>query len=58
MSPRKLVEKELDKSIILDAARALFADHGYQAISIRMIAKKLGYSSGSLYYHFKDKAEI
>ncbi|MFC5985668.1 TetR/AcrR family transcriptional regulator [Marinicrinis lubricantis] len=55
---RKAVEKELSREIILNAARELFLEKGYQSVSMRSIAKKMGYSHGSLYYHFQDKAEL
>ena len=58
MTPRKVVENELTREIILDTARILFADTGYQHVSMRKIATELGYSHGALYYHFRNKAEI
>lgn len=42
----------------MDAARHLFITKGYRAISMRSIGQHLGYSHGSLYYHFKEKAEL
>ncbi|MFC0272583.1 TetR/AcrR family transcriptional regulator [Metabacillus herbersteinensis] len=58
MSPRKSVQHELTRDMIMDAARDLFAQNGYQNVSMRQIAKVLGYSHGSIYYHFKNKAEL
>ena len=58
MSPRKAVEHELSKERILEAAREQFVQHGYRDVSMRAIAKELGYSPGSLYYHFREKAEL
>lgn len=58
MSPRKAVEKELTREMILEAAHVMFIELGYQKVSMRQIAKELGYSHGSLYYHFKNKAEL
>ncbi|ETI69770.1 TetR/AcrR family transcriptional regulator [Neobacillus vireti] len=58
MSPRKSVQKELTREMIMDAARDLFVSKGYQHVSMRQIAKELGYSHGSIYYHFKNKAEL
>lgn len=55
---RKAVERELTKDTIMDAAGKLFVEHGYRHISMRQIAKELGYSHGSLYYHFINKAEL
>jgi len=43
---------------ILDAARKLFAEHGYQGTSIRMVARDCGLTDPAVYYHFRTKAEI
>jgi AcrR family transcriptional regulator len=58
MSPRKSVQQELTRGMIMDAARNLFVKKGYQHVSMRQIAKELDYSHGALYYHFKNKAEL
>ncbi|WP_186577873.1 TetR/AcrR family transcriptional regulator [Aquibacillus kalidii] len=58
MAPRKAVEKELSRDIIMNAARQMFAEKGYQQVSMRQIAKQLNYSHGAIYYHFKNKAEL
>lgn len=58
MTPRRTVQQELTKEMIMDAARDLFSEKGYQHVSMRQIAKELGYSHGALYYHFKNKAEL
>ncbi|API92888.1 MULTISPECIES: TetR/AcrR family transcriptional regulator [Virgibacillus] len=58
MSARKAVAKELTRDMILQAANNLFVEKGYQHVSMRQIATKLNYSHGSLYYHFKNKAEL
>lgn len=58
MSPRKSVDRELTRDMIMDAARDLFATKGYEHVSMRQIANNLGYSHGAIYYHFKNKAEL
>ncbi len=58
MAARKAVAKELTRDMIMDAARDLFVEKGYQQVSMRQIAKKLNYSHGAIYYHFKNKAEL
>lgn len=58
MAPRKSVEQELTKEMIMDAARDLFVTKGYQHVSMRQIAKELDYSHGAIYYHFTNKAEL
>ena len=58
MSPRKSVQQELTREMIMDAARDLFVKNGYQHVSMRQIAKELNYSHGAIYYHFQNKAEL
>ncbi len=55
---RRAREKQELRRAILDAARDLFAEQGYQAVSMRKIAEKIEYSPTSIYLHFKDKDEI
>ncbi|MBU7319706.1 TetR/AcrR family transcriptional regulator [Paenibacillus oleatilyticus] len=55
---RKAVAQELSRTRILEEARQLFIEHGYHALTMRSIAKSMGYSHGALYYHFSEKAEL
>ncbi|HZG14438.1 MAG TPA: TetR/AcrR family transcriptional regulator [Candidatus Bathyarchaeia archaeon] len=55
---RRAVDQELTKEKILDVARDLFVTQGYRSVSMRQIAAALGYSHGSIYYHFKSKADL
>jgi AcrR family transcriptional regulator len=55
---RRAVAQELSRERILEEARTLFVTHGYRALTMRSIAKSMGYSHGALYYHFKEKAEL
>jgi AcrR family transcriptional regulator len=43
---------------ILDAAAALFTEHGYAGTSTRAVAERAGIREASLYYHFAGKSEI
>ncbi|MGZ9713046.1 TetR/AcrR family transcriptional regulator [Glaciimonas sp. GNP009] len=40
---------------ILDIARRLFGEHGYDRTSLRDIAEAAGITKAALYYHFPDK---
>jgi AcrR family transcriptional regulator len=51
---RKQHQDELRQKI-LDAARELFVAEGVEAVSMRKIAEKIGYSATTLYNHFDDK---
>ena len=43
---------------IMDTARRLFSERGYNAVSIQDLADELGISKGNLTYHFKRKEQI
>lgn len=55
IAERKEREKEDLKVRILDAARALFLEHGYDRTSMRMIAERIEYSPTTIYLYYKDK---
>jgi AcrR family transcriptional regulator len=44
--------------LLLDAAARLFSERGFNATSMRDIAKAVGMLSGSIYYHFESKEEM
>ena len=46
------------KERIMDTALSLFADSGYEAVSIRDICREVGIKESSVYYHFKNKRDI
>jgi len=43
---------------ILDAARELFAEEGYDGVTMRKIAEKIEYSPTAIYVHFQDKEQL
>ena len=43
---------------IREAALRLYAEHGTQATSIRMVAEEAGMSAGAVMHHFKSKDEL
>jgi len=43
---------------LLNAARTLFGEHGYDATSIEAVLDASGVARGALYHHFKSKAEL
>lgn len=55
---RKVRERLELRARILDAARVLFAEQGYEAVTMRTIAQAVEYSPRTLYLHFKDKDEL
>jgi AcrR family transcriptional regulator len=40
---------------ILEAARRMFVQQGYEGTTMRAIAAKIGYTPTAIYHHFKDK---
>lgn len=46
------------KSRILTECLALFSKHGYDGVSMRDIAKVMGFRESALYKHYKSKQEI
>jgi AcrR family transcriptional regulator len=43
---------------ILDTASQLFSERGYENVTLRAIAEKLGYAHAALYRYFPDKASL
>lgn len=52
---RREREKLATRQAILDAARDLFVEDGYDAVTMRKIAEKVEYSPTAIYLHFADK---
>jgi len=51
-------KKENRREKIVAAAAHLFANRGYKLTSMRDIAEEAELAAGSIYYHFKSKAEL
>ena len=51
-------EREQLRTLIIDAARELFVARGVEAVTMREIAKRIGYSATSIYLHFADKESL
>ena len=51
-------QRDASRVRILDAARDLFTDHGYEDTTVRMIAERAGLSAAGLFTTFADKADI
>ncbi|MBK6976902.1 MAG: TetR/AcrR family transcriptional regulator [Cytophagaceae bacterium] len=58
VADRKEREKEEMKARILDAAKKLFLENGFEKTSIRNIAEEIEYSPGTIYLYFKDKNDL
>jgi AcrR family transcriptional regulator len=58
IAERKQKEKQEMHRRILDGARKVFLEKGYEQTSMRNIAAEISYSPGLIYFYFKDKSEI
>jgi len=58
IADRKQEEKQEMHKRILNGARKIFLEKGYEQTSMRNIATEINYSPGSIYFYFKDKSEI
>jgi AcrR family transcriptional regulator len=55
---RKERERQEMRERILEVAKEMFLQDGYDKTSIRNIAEKIEYSPGTIYQYFEDKDEI
>jgi AcrR family transcriptional regulator len=55
---RRERERQAVRKEIIEAARALFIEEGYEKTSMRKIAEKIEYSPTTIYLYFNDKKEL
>ncbi len=55
---QRLLSKQRTRQKVMEAARALFSEHGYEAATIRDIARRAGMSTGAVFANFQDKADL
>lgn len=58
VTERKEREKQELRQRILEAAKDVFIEDGYDKASIRAIAERVEYSPATIYLHFRDKDEL
>jgi AcrR family transcriptional regulator len=54
----RAAQAERTRQQILETAQRLFAEQGYDATSLQMIADELGLTKAAVYYHFRAKSDI
>ncbi len=50
--------KQTLRRTILDAAREVVVSEGYEGFTMRKLARRIGYSPGSVYVHFENKEAL
>ncbi len=58
LTERRLEEKEARRAQIVDAAEAVYADIGWDALTIDQVARRARLSRGLVYVYFKDKFDL
>lgn len=55
---RRAREKEALRESILRAAGDVFLERGYDGLSMRRVAERIGYTATTIYLHFKSKDDL
>lgn len=55
---RRQTLSDARRALVLDAARAVFAESGLEGASLREIARRAGYTPGALYSYFDSKEAV
>jgi AcrR family transcriptional regulator len=58
MSPTRAEQAENTRKSVLETARRLFTEHGFDATSLQLIADTMGVTKANVYYYFRTKIEI
>ncbi|MGQ5524438.1 TetR/AcrR family transcriptional regulator [Chitinimonas sp. PSY-7] len=58
ITERRQRERNALRRKIIEAARALCAEGGYEALTVRSIASRIDYSTSVIYSQFEDKAAL
>src|ERR1700741_4975469 len=57
-SPSRAEQAERTRRAVLETARRLFSENGFDATSLQSIADTMGVTKANVYYYFRTKAEI
>jgi AcrR family transcriptional regulator len=55
---RRAREKQALRASILRAAGEVFLERGYEGLSMRSVAERIGYTATTIYLYFKDKDDL
>jgi AcrR family transcriptional regulator len=56
--PAKPVRVMLDRDAWIKSAVTILAEHGADGLRVEVLAKRLGVTKGSFYWHFKDRRDL
>lgn len=56
--PKRSRNSDRTRAHILEAARELFVELGYGAVTVRKVAARAGISHGTIYLYFRDKDDL
>ncbi|MBL8479429.1 MAG: TetR/AcrR family transcriptional regulator, partial [Sterolibacteriaceae bacterium] len=56
--PAKTPRTALDRDAWIKGAIAILAEHGPERLRVEVLAKRLGVTKGSFYWHFKDRRDL
>jgi AcrR family transcriptional regulator len=56
--PAKVQRTALDREAWIKGAIAIMAEHGTEQLRVEILAKRLGVTKGSFYWHFKDRRDL
>lgn len=54
----KAEQSDATRRALVDAARSLFAEHGFAETSTEAVVQAAGVTRGALYHHFRDKTAL
>src|SRR3954454_24858184 len=58
MARRQQERKAQTRAELLDAAADLFAERGFQRVTLEQIADRAGFTTGAIYRHFESKQDL
>jgi AcrR family transcriptional regulator len=58
MAAVRAAQAERTRQAVLDTARVLFLEHGFDATSLQLIADTMGVAKANVYYYFRTKIAI
>jgi AcrR family transcriptional regulator len=58
IADRRIEEKERRRAEIVDAAERLYAEHGWESVTMHQVAKSARLSRALLYVYFRDRDEL